>query len=428
MKRILLISPPAYGLKDKLAYPPLGLLYLASNLDGDYELEIKNMLSLDEAFSYDYDIFGISVHSSSSYEPAKQIIKKIRNENSHTLIVVGGAFPTSMAEFTLKNIEADVVVRGEGERVFANLITAKDLSLINGITYKKDGKIIFNRLENLIEDLDTINFPARELLPRYMIRHEGRVHHSGQPATTIFATRGCMLNCSFCDTALWRRRWRSRSPDNIIAEIEEVKRKYDVHWFRFPDDCLNLNRKWFMDFCKKIATCDINWTMLSRADKLDPEMLRLMKEAGCKEIFFGFESGSQRLLDLMKKRITVEQNKKAIQMCRDVGIISCAYMMFGFPGEDEGTVRETKKFLQEARPDKSRLSQFIPVPGSDVWNNPRKYKIKIKYNFDEHWYYDSPEFALEYEYIGNKKMEELRQSMIYFYQEQGFFTDWDKPK
>lgn len=428
MKRIQLISPPALGLRDKLSYPPLGLLYLASNLDGEYELSVTNMLSLDEPINCNYDIFGISIHSSSSYEPAKQIMNGIRGKNNRALIVVGGAFPTSMAEFTLKNSEADMVVIGEGERVFANICKEKDLSTINGIAYKKEGQIIYNRLEGLIKNLDTINFPARYLLPRYMVRHEGKVHHSVQPATTIFATRGCVFNCSFCDTALWRRRWRSRSPENIVTEIEEVKREYDIHWFRFPDDCLNLNRKQFADFCEKIVNCNIKWTMLSRADTLDIDLLRLMKKAGCREIFFGFESGSQKLLDMMQKKVTVEQNIKAIEMCRKVDIISCAYMMFGFPGEDESTIEETKKFLLRAKPDKSRISQFIPVPGSNVWNNPDKYNIKIKDNFSDWWYFDSPNFALEYEYVGNQKMMELRRDMMNFYHGQSYFEKWEGPK
>lgn len=430
MKRILLISPPAYGLKDKLAYPPLGLLYLASNLDGEYEIKVVNMLKLDESIDYNYDIFGISIHSSSSYGPAKQIMERIRKANCGALIVAGGAFPTSMAEYTLKNAEADVVVISEGEGVFANICRGENLSIINGIVYKKDHRIIHNKLQDLIDNLDNINFPARHLLPKYMIRHKGKVHHSDEPATTIFATRGCVFNCSFCDTALWQRRWRSRSPENIIAEIEEVKREYDIYWFRFPDDCLNLNRKWFVDFCEKIAKCNIKWTMLSRADRLDIEILKLMKKAGCREVFFGFETGSQKLLDSMNKRITVEQNIKAIQMCREVGIINCAYIMFGFPGEDEKTIEETKKFLLEARPDKSRLHQFIPVPGSDVWNNPDKYKLKIKDNFNEHWDFvlDNPEFAVEYEYIGNKKMDELRRDIINFYRKQGYFEGWEGTK
>lgn len=428
MKKIQLISPPAYGLKDKLAYPPLGLLYLASNLEKFHDIRIKNMLSDKEFLENGFDIFGVSIHSSASYSPAREIIRRIRADNKYALIAVGGAFPTSMAEYTLNNTEADVVVVGEGERVFSNLCKEQDLSKVKGIFYKKGTEIIRNELEPLIDDLDTIKFPARHLLPKEMIKHEGKVHHSNQPATTIFGTRGCLFNCGFCDTELWRRKWRSRSPENMVEEIELIKKEYGIRQFRFPDDCLNLNRKWFFDFCDKITSCGINWTMLSRSDVLYPEMLKKMKTAGCREIFFGFETGSQKLLDLMQKKISVNDNIRAIKMCQQAGILSCAYMMFGFPGEDEETIKDTKHFLLKAKPDKSRLSQFIPVPGSDVWKYPQKYRIRIKENFNEHWYFDSPDFAVEYDYIGNKKMEELREDLNKFFKSQGYFSGWEEAR
>lgn len=433
MKKVLLISPPAHGLKDKISYPPLGLLYLASNLRVPCEVEVLNMLEQEEEARYDFDIFGISIHSVSTFLPAQKLSRKIRSANKDAPIIMGGSFPTSMSEYTLKNTDADVVVMGEGERVFSDIcgmdsFDAKDLERVRGIAYKSDSGIFSNPLEELVKNLDDLKFPARHLLPRNMIRHEGKVHHSDKPATTLFATRGCAFNCSFCDTNLWRRKWRSRTPENIIAEIEEVKKEYDVHWFRFPDDCITLSKKWFHDFCRKIRKCNIGWTVLSRSDAIDLETLGLMKEAGCEEIFFGFESGSQKLLDAMQKKVTVEQNIKAIELCRRAGITSCAYMMFGFPGEDETTVEETKQFLSKAAPDKTRISTFIPIPGTDVWNNPEKYNIKIKDNFTDYWYFDSPDFGLEYQYIGNDKMEELRRDIMNFYGEQGYFKEWTAAK
>lgn len=434
MKRILLISPPATGLKDKLAYPPLGIMYLASNFETEHEIKLLNMVNQDELHEFDFDIFGITIHSVSSYIPAKELSVQIRKKKPESLVVMGGSFPTSMVEYTLENTEADIVVIGEGEKIFSNIckfINSRDserLKEIKGIAYKYNGKIFKNSMEELIKDLNTIKFPARHLLPRDMIRHEGKVHHNDEPATTIFATRGCAYKCAFCDTSVWRQKWRSRSHENIIQEILFLKKEYDIHWIRFPDDCITLNRKWFKQFCEKIKECNIRWTVLSRADTIDPDLLKLMKDTGCMEIFFGFESGSQRLLDMMNKRIKVEDNVNAIKMCRDAGIASCAYMMFGFPGEDEKTVEETKEFLIKTRPDKSRISTFIPIPGTDVWNNPEKYKVRIKNNFTDYWYFDCPEFGLEYNYIGNDKMAQLRKDMMDFYKDQGFLQDWEKPK
>ena len=439
MIRILLISPPADGLRDQASYPPLGLLYLASNVRAPATTHVLNMLSLDDEISYDYDIFGISIHSGSAYKAGKEVARSVKMVNKDALVVMGGSFPTSMAEFTLQTTDADIVVLGEGEKVFSNLCRAdyrnvQSLRNVRGIAYKNGGTVCVNRLEELIKNLDEIKFPARHLLPNNMVRHEGGVHHSDKPATTIFATRGCTFNCSFCDTNLWRRRWRCRSPENIVLEIEQVKRDYDIHWFRFPDDCITIQRDWFVIFCERIRKCGIEWTVLSRANKLDEELLRLMKDAGCREIFFGFESGSQRLLDAMRKRAKVEENIRAVELCRRVGILSCAYMMFGFPGEDERTLEETKEFLVKARPDKSRLSTFIPVPGTDVWNNPARYGIRIRPEFSDFWYFDDPNtrepypFAVDYDYLegGNEKMEFLRREILEFYRQEGYSQGWTK--
>lgn len=439
-KRILLISPPAPGLKDKLSYPPLGLLYLASNLKGNHTVEVLNMVNLSEMslIKAGYALYGVSIHSASTYEVARQIIEKIRNIDSDALIVTGGSFPTSMPEFTLNTTHAGVVVRGEGETIFSNLCAiegTESLKEVRGISFKMNGKVVHNPPERLIEDLDTIEFPARHLLPRDMVRHEGGVHHSDEPATTIFATRGCPWRCSYCDKNVWTRKWRCRSPENIVAEIELVKKQYDIHWFRFPDDNLTVNKKYFITLCQQLECCEVKWTFLSRSDTLDIEMLEAAKRAGCVEIFFGFESGSQELLDKMNKKVTVEQNVKAIEMCREVGIISCAYMMFGFPGENEQTLQETKEFLLRARPDKSRISTFIPIPGTDVWENPSKYGVRIKLNFSDFWYFDDPQsgrlcsFGLEYDYLpgGNEKMELLREEILNFYKEQGYLEGWAKP-
>lgn len=440
MQRILLISPPAPGLKDKLAYPPLGLLYLASNLEGERKLEILNMTEEHEQtfIKPGYDVYGISIHSVSTYEVAKRIADGIKKIDKNALIVAGGSFPTSMPEFTLQTTEIDVIVRGEGEAIFSNIVnldSRERLKDVLGVTHKTSGKIFKNPPEKLIENLDLIKFPARHLLPKSMIRYTGEVHHSSEPATTILATRGCPWSCYFCDKNIWSTKWRCRSPQNIKDEIELMQKEYDIHWIRFPDDNLTLNRKWFIEFCQKIAGCKIKWTCLSRGDTLDLEMLKIAKDSGCTEMFFGFESGSQRLLDAMNKKALVTKNARVIEMCKAVGITSCAYMMFGFPGEDEKTVEETIQFLLKTKPDKSRLSTFIAIPGTNVWDNPTKYNIRIKQNFTDYWYFDDPEsgklhpFSIEYDYLpgGNTKMEELRQRIIRFYKEEGYFEGWAKP-
>ena len=413
---IMLISPPALGLHDKIAYPPLGLMYLASNLDnleGKHSIKIANMLTFEECIDYTCDLYGISIHSPASFTSAKQIIERIREHNKEALIIVGGAFPTSMYQFVKESLKVDIVVCGEGEKTFNFIVKCYEI----GRTDKNAWRLQMT----LIENLDDIKFPARHLLPYEMIRYEGNVHHTSEPATTILATRGCPYICNFCDTTMWKRKYRTRSPENIAQEIEQVRKDYKINWFRFPDDCLTINKEWFNKFCQRIKELKIKWTMLSRADTINIEQLELAKTSGCQEVFFGIESGSQRILDLMNKKITVEQNAKAIQLCKEVGIKSCVYMMFGFPGENEESVYETIKFLKKTQPDKSRIHQFLPIPNTQVCNNQAKYGIKVKNNFDDYWdFLDNPNLTLDYDYIGNDKIFALREIMKQFYIDSGY--------
>lgn len=388
MKKILLISPDAKGLEDKTAYPPLGLLYTAANMD-TFEPELHIMK--DSNFGkFDYEYYGISVHSIGVVKETINIINQIKNNNNKCQIYVGGSAANLIERYGV------CVVKGESEKYFSRAN---------------------------VEDLDTIKYPARHLLPEEYIRHTGKVHHSTEPSTTIIATRGCVYNCGFCDRTTLGRKFRKRSVYNIVGEIKEVQQKYGINWFRFIDDCITLDNRWFTSLCFELKHLGIKWTCLSRADLVNEKTLLYMKKSGCQEIFFGFESGSQKILDLMNKRIKVESNRKAIQMCKDVGMKSCAYMMFGFPGEDEVTVNETIKFLEESSPDKSRISTFIPIPNTDVWNNPDKYNVKIKDNFEDFWYFDKRDFALDYNYISQDKMSELR-DRIYKYYEEKFKQGW----
>ena len=322
MKRtkMLLISPNAEGLEDKLAYPPLGLLYVAANLNSRvWDPKIKIMTS-DRFSEYNYPAYGISVHSIAVVKKVRALIANIRKHNPCAFIILGGA-----AAGMFKETKRLLVIRGEAERQL-------------GID---------------TSNLDNIKFPARHLVPYKLIHYTGKVHHAKGASTTMIATRGCVYNCNFCDRVTFGRKFRKRSISNVIHEVMELKNKYGIEQIRFCDDCITLDRKWFLNLCVELYRADMKWTCMSRADLLDPEMLSLMQTAGCQEIFFGFESGSNRMLKAMNKRSTVDKYIKAIKMCRDAGIKSCAYILFGFPVENEESVEETIDFLDRAKPDKS---------------------------------------------------------------------------
>jgi radical SAM superfamily enzyme YgiQ (UPF0313 family) len=364
----------------------------------EWKPEVLVMQSSDFFKCY-YDYYGISIHSVSAIKEAEKIIKTITKENPYAVIFVGGS-GAALLYNKFRNEKFIVPVFMEGEKFFGDI----DVS-----------------------NLDNIDFPARYLLPANMIKHDGLVHHSDKPSTTMIATRGCVYNCAFCDRKTSGRKFRKRTVQNVIQEVVQLKNVYGIQHIRFIDDCITFDKQWFASLCIELQAQNITWTCLSRADCIDEKLLKLMKNAGCTEIFFGFESGSQKMLNLMKKHSTVEDNIKAVKMCKDAGIVSCAYMMFGFPGEDYQSVVDTIKFLDTAKPDKSRISTFVAIPGTDVWENPSKYHVKIKTNYEDYWYFDQHDFCLDYDYIGNTIMAKLRDKIMDFYADKKYLQEWVKP-
>lgn len=432
--KIVLIKPPEPGLQDQLAYPPMGLLYIGAVLD-EAGFDVELCVLIDDNWSQvpEGDVYGINMHGPGVFKPVQKLASWLKSNRPDCTIMAGGAFPTCAPTMVQGKTWIDYVVRGEGERTVVELCEklACDETVdddIQGIAYVDgDDKVVITAPRPQIEHLDALPLPARELVNPHMIRYRGGVHHSGNlPATTLIVSRGCPFNCAFCDRQTWGRKWRVRSHSSILFEIDSLTKNYGITWYRFVDDNIMANRKWFEGLLDKMIDLypDIKWTCLARANDVDLPLLEKMKRAGCQEIFFGCESGSQRLLDAMNKKTTVKANIKAIQRCREAGITSCAYMMFGFPGEDDQTVVETMTFLKVARPDKSRISTFLPVPGSDVYANPEKYGVKIKFDPSNFWYFDEHDFCVEYSNITNAEMAELRNSMMKFYGEMGYIGGW----
>lgn len=420
---VVLVNPPALGLSDPDAYPPMGLMYLARVLiEKGHKVKIVDYAGISEAEAIKMageisaDLVGITIISGGTFKICTKIAEKVKAP----IVVAGGAFATSAAREVLDTDKFDAVVLGEGEKTIIEL-TNKPLSEVKGIACKVNGSIKFVKRQELLE-LDNLPFPARHLISKKKIQYKGGIHLFEGYSTTIFVSRGCPHNCSFCDTDMWQRKYRLRDPGKIAEEIIHLKTKYGITNIRFPDDAFTINNKWVTKVCDKLKKLDITWLALSTTDKVNRETLTMMKEAGCIGLFFGVESGSPRILKAMNKHATVDDNIRVIRLCKEVGITSSAYMMFGFPGENKESVEETKRFLLESKPDRSHFSTFIPLHGSDVWKNPQKYGIKIKKNYYDYWYYDNPKFSFEYDYISNKELKELRDDLTQFYIEQGYKT------
>jgi anaerobic magnesium-protoporphyrin IX monomethyl ester cyclase len=340
-----------------LAYIPLGLAYIAAVLEENgFSVVVDNLAdSKEDQFKIsDAHLYGITC-TTSTYHPVTEISQLLKRMGKR--VVVGGIHPSIFPEETLHECQCDHVVIGDGEYSFLDVVTGDqtDPFIIREPTH----------------DLDAIPFPARHLFDNVVDTTGIHGQPNNERATTMITSRGCPYNCSFCCKTPETMTPRSRSPENIIEEIWQIENDYDIEHIRFVDDVFTLSKKRTMKLCDFIRNeSDVTWICITRADLIDEELLKVMKSSGCLEVHLGIESGSQRILDAMNKKTTVETNFKAIQKVKDAGMLSKIYLMHGYPGETEKDIDATKQFVIDAKPDKFTISQFTFTPGSAIWRTP----------------------------------------------------------
>jgi radical SAM superfamily enzyme YgiQ (UPF0313 family) len=284
-----------------------------------------------------------------------------------------GSHPTFFHDEILKeNPAIDAVIRGEAEITARELALAlaegNDLSQVLGLTYRRGDEVCVNPARPLIEDLDSLPFPARHIVPQEGYR---AAIYSGECPTAMVSSRGCPYHCVYClwpDT-LYGHQFRARSAANVVDEMEHVVRDYGVDEIYFDDDCLTLSKKRVMEMCGLLLDrqVDVNWIVQARVDSVDREVLAAMKEAGCHYILFGVESGSPKMLEIMKKRITLDSARQAFRECRELRIKTQAFFLFGVPGETQATIEETIRFAKEIDADSTQFAIAIPHPGTELY-------------------------------------------------------------
>ena len=356
MKITLIFPPNIFQTKENM--PPLGIAWLAAVLREAGYKDVSLIDSMANKYSNEEivdllkkegpDIVGISFGTQirfSAFDLARQIKKNFPN----LPIVVGGPHPTLASQDTLENIpEIDIVLRGEGEISFLNLVKTLekkgDLATIRGISFRdKKGNIVHNPPEYPINDLDKLPLPARDLLP--MEKYDKTTVLSKKRATNIMTSRGCPHYCIYCSTSeQWGHAIRHRSAKNVVDEIELVLKSYPfLEGIRFFDDVFTMDKKRVIDICNEILRRKLNfvWECEARANTIDEEIVRAMKRAGCEFIDLGIESGSNRILKNIKKNITVEQALEAAKTIKRAGIGLKAFFMHGLPGETYEDIRKT---------------------------------------------------------------------------------------
>ena len=380
--KVLLLFPPR-GFSSKEPLPPLGLLYLATVLKQN-GIAVEVVDTAVEKFTWNDlkekllrtrpQVVGITSLTEYRFEAFRtaELAKKIVPE---ALVVMGGPHVSLTAEDTLRHVPGvDLVIRGEGEGSFLQLIRGlqegRPLSEVRGLSFREDGRIRHNPPADLIKDLDRIPFPDRDLLPAKKYPFTLAVPGRGRlPAAHIITSRGCPFGCSFCATSqLAGRTWRARSPENVISEIEALIDRYQLRTIWFYDDTFNMNKARVERICELILEkkLDINFTCSIRVDLADRAFLQKMKAAGCFKVFYGVESGSQRVLDeVCGKKITLDQVRQVSRWLDEVGIIKNPGYIISFPGETREDARATMALIKEIGGEAS-LSLLRIYPGTKI--------------------------------------------------------------
>lgn len=406
---LLFLHPPlpSRGTPDEGFLPPgggvllpMGIAYLAAvceeeghrvkvvDLDGVHltreELE-------KEVSSFRPDLIMLS-SMTLQYRFTRRLIAAL---GCHAPVVVGGAHASIFPEEVIKD-GASIVVIGEGERTIVEIAQRKDLEdpeEVDGIAFRKGGEVIRTRPRSYISDIDPLPFPAWHLfdLSRYDCTFQGR------PGLPMITSRGCPFNCAFCFKGVFGNRIRMRSAKNIVAEISLLRSRFGIGSILFEDDCFTASRQRIHDLCRELIArkIDIVWRCVGRADQVDWETLQLMKKAGCVSIAFGIESGSQKILDLVGKKLDRDAFPPAVRNARRLGIKTKGYYMIGLPWETRRTARETIRFARRNRTDQLQFTLPVPLPGTRLWDMAREKGFPVeKYVESFSWDEERPPYSL----------------------------------
>lgn len=382
--------------------PPLGIMSLAAVLRENGYPDIKlfdlavhtDDTIIRECLIDRPDIIGLSTDSI-SYENGVAVVAAIQARYSGARFILGGVHPTIAPEQSLRDTNSEVAVIGEGEETIVELMrridSGQSYADVKGIAYLKDNKLVITELRRFIKDLDTLPLPARDLLPMERYLNVCPDIPMLYPSMTVMASRGCKGNCIYCQPvvrSLFGSKMRHRSVKNLVEEIMWLQDTYSFKSLYFADDELLFNgREWIEELCNTFIEKDLKlkWVCQGRVDQVDSSLIALMKKSGLYAMGFGVESGSQKILNYMRKGYRVEKIQEAFRICRGNGIITTCNLMVGTPGETRETIGESLDMLRLVKPDLVRVSITTPTPGSDLhirMNEEGRINLKRLSEFD----------------------------------------------
>lgn len=386
--RVAFVSYDVYQGKSTGYYPPLYLCNLATALrNNDIEVKVFDYsASFSSIGNYFQEIkdFKPSIIGMTCRTPYVgtffNISKKIREMIPSTVMVTGGSHPSVRPEWTLNSMpQFDYVMRGECDRSildFVDMISGKKSEKdVLGLAYRKGKEVRANERE-FIEDLNGLPQIDRTILDKYYKENLYWDMAAKGKVDIMMTSRGCPYNCIFCFKL--EGKYRCRSAEHVMCEFDTLKKR-GVRSIHIQDDNFTANQERCLDIANKLADEKYKFDIKirSRVDTVSEKMLQRLKEAGVKQIVYGFESGSQKMLDAMNKRTTVEMNEEAVAMTKKVGIACYGEIMIGIPGETKETINETISFLLKAKPIIGFVPVLYPLPGTRVYDEAKKNKILI---------------------------------------------------
>jgi radical SAM superfamily enzyme YgiQ (UPF0313 family) len=301
-------------------------------------------------------------------------------------IIVGGPHATYFHREVLIGCRAiDVVIRHEFDTKITGVVSnISDLSKINGITYREGDRIVDNGEGEVCDDLDSLPFPDRDTIPWEWYLE---AWYSRQPFMNMMTSRGCPYHCAFClwPQSMYGHKQRFRSIDNVLSEIKHLRDMYGLKEINVDDGTFTTRKERVMEFCERIQGERLNiiWTCNGRVDNLDEEMLIEMKKAGCKMIRLGVESGSQEVLDKIKKGLTLQQIEDGVKLVKKHGIQALGGFMFGFPYDTKETIEETIEFAKKLSPDQVQFSINMCYPGTSLYEYAKDNDLLLAKSFKE---------------------------------------------
>lgn len=443
---ILLIQPPVL-LRERYRHhtgnvgghlPPLNLASLAAYVrQGGHTVSIidgnvaeKKLSDIVDSIPINTRVAGLTAITS-NFHLAEDIAKKIKKNNPSVLIVLGGHHATTCINEILEKENCfDFIVYGEGEETFLELVDKfretnydkkeffgknRVLEKIRGIGYRVRKMPVVTEKRNLINDIDKLPLPARDLLPMKKYTPLPN-NYKRLPATSIIVSRGCPYECIFCSAnKLFGRKLRLRSPGKVLEELRQLVEDYGVKEVSFWDDTLTVNPEWLTKLCNLMIEegVNISWTCLGRVNNVTLELLLVMKKAGCWNICYGIESGSQELLNIIGKGTRLDQIRKAVSWTKSVGIEIRGSFMLALPGETPDLAVQTIDFARELDLDYAQFCITTPYPGTKLYEDASIYG-SLSSEFSEYTCWE-PVF-IPYGYENSAEVKRMsRKAMRSFY-------------